>query len=47
VPGQQIAARTVTDAPVMDLVRDLAWTVEVEVEFAGGLSPLEWCNSGP
>lgn len=27
---QQVAARTVTDAQVMDLVRDLAWTVDPE-----------------
>ena len=34
-PAQLIAARTVTDAQVMDLVRDLAWTVDVEGDLAG------------
>jgi transposase InsO family protein len=34
-PAQQIADRTVTDAQVMDFVRDLAWTVDAEGELAG------------
>ena len=34
-PDQQVAARTVTDAQVMDLVRDLAWTIDSEGELAG------------
>ena len=34
-PGQRVAARTVTDALVMDEVRDLAWTVDAAGELAG------------
>lgn len=34
-PGQQVAARTISDAVVMDKVRDLAWTVDAEGELAG------------
>jgi putative transposase len=33
-PGQQVAARTISDAVVMDKVRDLAWTVDAEGELA-------------
>ena len=34
-PGQRVAARTVTDALVMDEVRDLAWAVDAAGELAG------------
>jgi transposase InsO family protein len=34
-PTRPVAARTVSDAVVMDLVRDLAWTVDAEGELAG------------
>ena len=34
-PGRLVASRTVTDAMVMDIIRDFAWTVDVEGPLAG------------
>lgn len=34
-PGQRVAARTVTDALVLNTVRDLAWTVDADGPLAG------------
>ena len=34
-PSRRVAARTVTDAEVIDLVRDLAWTVDTDGPQAG------------
>ena len=34
-PGQPVAARRVTDAQVLDRVRDLAWTVDTTGQLAG------------
>jgi hypothetical protein len=33
--GCQVAAPTMTDAQVMDWVRELAWTVDAQGELAG------------